>query len=242
MQTGQTDGWHPPWARRLHWPAFAAFCGSVALDLWLTSTNWANPTTAEILHGLPWLMGAVTLGVGLARSLPAQNVILAAAVSTCVSVSCGLLVDVPSEFSVGAVSQLVQKALMWLTLAVASIGVSRRCLMRFSHLRNFGHLILAVALILLVPLMGREDFVEGVQAPSGVTVGKELAQRGQNRNESPTPVIAIAALCQLALLMPILQTKQPSTKPVDWHSSIVLLVVLLWLEMGQRLDPVRRFG
>jgi len=242
MQTGQTDGWNPPWARRLHWPAFAVFCGSVALDLWATSTNWAKPTLAAAFHGLPWLLGAFTLGVGLARSHPAQNIILAAAGSMILSSTFGLLYHLSSEISIPAARPLIREALIWLTFAVASIGVSRQCIRKFHYWRHFGYSAFALAFFLLVSVKARSNFVEGTKAPDAANIGLEREHGVVGNKWVETPAIAVEALAQLALMIPILRSKRPSRMPKEWHSLTVLMVAILWLEAGQWVGLERRTG
>lgn len=239
MLTGQTAGWNPPWARRLHWPAFAAFCGSILLDLGATLANWGTPLAAGRLHCLPWLMAALSLGVGLARHLPGQNILFAATGSLLFSVGCGLLLAPPGN-AVGNRAwawQMAGQSLAWQTLAVASLGTVRRFMGPFRTAAHYGYGVLAFTWVLMVSLVVRVGGVSGLQSGSGRGAVFPDGGFGLDREGAKVAIVALAALANLVFMIPLLQSKRPARPMTDPHPFHILLVSMAWLEIGRRMAP-----
>jgi hypothetical protein len=154
----------------------------------------------------------------------------------------GMLCHLSSEISIPAAWPLIREALIWLTFAVASIGVSRQCIRKFHYWRHFSYSAFALAFLLLVSVVARSNFVEVAKAPDAANIGLERGHGVVGHKWVGTPAIAVEALAQLAIMIPILRSKRPSRMPQEWHSVTVLIVAILWLEAGQWVGRDRRIG
>ena len=230
MQTGLTDGWNPPWARILHGPILAAFFVSISADLWAISANFAPPRAMGALHCQPWLWGAFSLGIGLARQLPLQSVVLAAAGSFVFSLGIGFISLWVSSASEVAGLGLGKVALVWLMLSVASLGTARTFLSRFRKSDNFGSGVLALSSLLMVTLLKRTEVLHGAQRVFGENMGSVLASVGTIEGPIGNLILGTLVFAHLVLVMQLLRNKRPAQMRRDMTPIVVLCAVFVWLE------------
>jgi hypothetical protein len=230
MQTGLTDGWNPPWARILHWPILAAFFASVLADLWAISANFESPWALGTLHWQPWLWGAFSLGIGLARQLPLQSVILAAAGSFVFTLGIGFISLWVSSASEVAGLGFGKLALVWLMLALASLGTARTVLSRFRKSDHFGSGVLALASLLMVMLLKRTEDLHGAHRVFGENVRSGPASVGSNLGPIGNLILGTLVFAHLVLMMQLLRNKRPAQMRRDMTPIVVLCAVFVWLE------------
>lgn len=230
MQTGLTDGWNSPWARILHRPILAAFFASILADLWAISANFDPPRALGTLHCQPWLWGAFSLGIGLARQLPLQSVILAAAVSLVFSFGIGFISPLATGANEVAGLGLGKVALVWLMLAVASLGTARTVLSRFRSADHFGSGVLALSSLLMVTLLKRTEFLHGTDRVFSEKMTADPASIGSNGSPPGILISGTLLLAHLALMMQLVRNKRPAQMRTDMTPIVVLCAVFVWVE------------
>lgn len=242
MLTGKTDGWNPAWARRLHWPMFAGFCGSIVLDLWVTSENLESRKALGAFHSLPWAMAGLSLGVGLARQLPVQNVVMAAMGCISLTASASLLLALTGNLDTGGVLalKLFRSALVWLTVSIVSIGTARFLLRPLLGGANRGFGVLGMAMFLMVSLLSQICGCFGPHEASGLSEPPPEDLLGVQIGWMSALTATFVSLAHLAFMVPLLQSKRPTREPADSHPLVVLIAGFLWLISNRYFLPSAR--
>ena len=222
----------------IHKPVFGLFLLAVVAEIvrtWL-GLEWPG-TWAWIGPGI-WVLAAGTLAVGLARRLPAQNIVAIA----CVGGGIALVIE-----SLNAATQIPfgQRTLserygpvlfgvgwfqpfLWLAMAMACRGVARLAVRPWRKLQYYGIWVMAVATLLALVLAL-------VHEAAGGGAGW---WRRENRPgtwtwyECPWASMlgwALTTLVIYAFTTPWFLNKQPVKQPTDWHPLGVWSGLMVWL-------------
>jgi hypothetical protein len=233
--------WINPLPARLHKPAFGLFLLAAIADglrqwLGLSATGFMSWLTPGV-----WLFAALTLLVGFARRLPAQNAVAVAAVAGGLGFLVDLLdatTDIP--FGRRRFTPLVEPLwfgvawfmpLLWIAITVGCRGVARLILRPWRKLTYYGLWVMAVATALsLVLALVFEPFGRAQQWWLRETRPDSWTWYG-------APVVSffgwvVTTLTIYGFSTPWMLNKQPVKQPTDWHPLLVWCGLLLWMTGG----------
>ena len=232
------QSWVNPLPARLHKPAFGVFVLWVAADsvrLWLGE---AWPEGWAFLGLGVWVAAALTLTIGLARRLPAQNVFAVAVLAGLFGFAIEAL-NVATQIPFGHRAYqgaLGSRALgvawylpfVWVALAISGRGVARLILRPWRKLQYYGLWVMAAAIILTL-----------LMALNYEAAGSRLdwwwrENRAGVWSWYGSPAVSLLGWGITTLLIygfttPWFLNKQPVKQPTDWHPLIVWEILLLWL-------------
>ncbi len=235
MQNGLSEGWNPPWARRLYWPVLAVFFVSVGADLWAISAGIGSSRALKVLHLQPWLLGTLSLGIGLARHLPVESVVLAAIASIFLSVGVGFASFPTTGMKAPSLDSL-RIALVWLVLGVGSLGTVRWALFRFKESDYSGYGVLALTAVLFSASLKSAECLLGTNPLFTKMMTADLGHNGSGVSLQRTLIVPIVLLAHSLLMMQLLRNKRPVRLGGDATPSIVLCAVIFWREAADRLS------
>lgn len=214
---------------------FAMLVASIFTDLWAVSAGLGSSQALKVLHYQPWLLGALSLGVGLARHLPLESIVLAAVGSAFLSVVVGIVGSSTTGTEVLSLHSL-RIALVWLVLGVGSLGTVRLVLSRCTGYPYFGYGVVALTALLMAALLKRSEILDAT-APFPIgTMGLDSGRDVSGAGLLGTSIAAAGVLAHSALMMQLLRNKRPVQIGGDSTPSIVLGAVTIWLEAAHRLS------
>lgn len=228
----------PAW---IHKPIFAFFLLLAAADIARRWLGLAWPVGWNFLSPAIWALGALTLSIGLARRLPAQNVgaivVLASLLSLLVEV---LNAATNLPFGHRAFTEQVgprimgvawYQPLLWVSLAISGRGVARLILRPWRKLQYYGLWVMATATVLTLGMALAYE-------PFGSGAGWWWREnRADIWNWYSAPVASIFGWLITTLLIygfttPWFLNKQPVKQPTDWHPLVVWEALLIWLSVS----------
>lgn len=247
MHTGETDGWNHPLPVQWHRPAFGLLLLAGATNLGVCALGIAPETSAlAALEGAPWALAVISLGVGLSRRLPLQNIAFASFGLLLASTALELLTaqtGVPfglrrATVGGGCFGMPWFAPFIWAALTFSARGLARLMLKPFRRTRFYGLWVLGVAGALIssawlaaVPVASVGNWWE-FHAPA-------TALNWHGMPLLALPAIAVAALLQLAFVTPWLLNKKPVRQPLDLHPLAVWVCLLGWLLARQAIAGMR---
>ena len=230
--------WVNPMPALLHKPVFGLFLLSILAEIvriWL-GLEW--PERWSFLGPAPWIFATVTLSVGLARRLPAQNIVAISFVGGGIAVAIEAL-NAASQIPFGQRTFSERygpvvfgvagfQPFLWLTMAMACRGVARLAVRPWRKLQYYGIWVMAVATLLALALAL-------VQEAAGGAAGW---WRRENRPgtwtwyECPWASMlgwVLTTLVVYAFTTPWFLNKKPVKQPTDWHPLGVWTALMAWL-------------
>ncbi len=247
MHTGETDGWNHPRPAQWHRPVFGLLLLAVAVNLSSAALNLGpEPSCSVALEGAPWTLAVISLGVGLARRLPLQNIVFASFGLLLASTALELLTaqtGVPfglrrATAGGGCFGMPWFAPFIWAALTLSARGLARLMLKPFRQTRFYGLWVLGVAGALIssawlavVPVAAAGNWWE-FHVPATALNWHGMPLLAQ-------PAIAVAALLQLAFVTPWLLNKKPVRQPLDLHPLAVWVCLLGWLLARQAIAGMR---
>lgn len=247
MHTGETDGWNHPLPAQWHRPAFGLLLLVVAANLAAFALGITPETSAfAVLEGLPWVIGVLSLGIGLARRLPVQNITFASfgllftstaleLLTAQTGVPFGLRRATPGS---GWFGMPWFAPFIWAALTLSARGLARLMLKPFRQTQFYGLWVLGVATTLIslawlatVPVASAGGWWEFRTAASVL--------HWHRMPLLALPAVTVAALLQLAFVTPWLLNKKPVRQPLDLHPLAVWVCLLGWLLARQAIAGMR---
>lgn len=247
MHTGETDGWNHPLPAQWHRPAFGLLQLAVAANLAVTALRLKpGPPAMMLLEGAPWALATVSLGIGLVRRLPLQNIafasfglLLASTALELLTAQTGVPFGLRRETAGGGCFGMPWFApFIWAALTLSARGLARLMLKPCRQTQFYGLWVLGVATTLIcfawlatVPVASSGGWWESRTAASVLHWhGMPLLA---------LPAIAVAALLQLAFVTPWLLNKKPVRQPLDLHPLAVWVCLIGWLLARQAIAGQR---
>ncbi len=222
----------------IHKPVFGLFLLAVVAEIvrtWL-GLQWPG-NWAWIGPGI-WVLAAGTLAVGLARRLPAQNVVAIAGIGGGIAVAIEALNGTtqipfgqrtlseqygPVAFGVGWFQPF-----LWLATAMACRGAARLAVRPWRKLQYYGIWVMAVATLLALALALAHEAAGG-----GAGWWRRENRPGTwTWYECPWASMlgwALTTLVIYAFTTPWFLNKQPVKQPTDWHPLGVWTALMVWL-------------
>jgi uncharacterized membrane protein len=235
------SAWRNPLAAAAHKPVFGIYLGFVLLEIIRTTLGMPWGEEWEFTTILVWIFASATLGVGLARRLPLQNILalgfLSAAIGSAID-----LIDVrtaipfgPRHFGPGAGADWggIPCAMggIWFTMVVMCRGIARLILKRHRKLTYYGFWVMGVAAVL------GTVFEMGIE-PAAIALRWWRWDPPQGWAWYGAPIAnSVGWFSSLGLILafttPWLLNKQPVRQPVDWHPLLVWASLSLLLASYQ---------
>jgi uncharacterized membrane protein len=229
-----------PWVGPLHKPVFIAFLvsfGVAWISLWLEI-----PFAERGLEWVFWLAAATTSVVGLARRLPAQNVLMSSLLIGAISLGISVAAEetgIPFGLRVytGALGPKVlgvpwSVPLIWLVVIVNARGVARLVMRPWRKTTYYGFRVIGLACLLAVLFdAGLEPFAVRVKSYW------LWETRGHVLSWYSAPCVNslgwfVSALAILGLATPWLINKQPAKQPADYHPLVLWLLLNSYFATG----------
>jgi hypothetical protein len=226
---GDEAGWQGADAARWHPWMRALFLAVVALEICRAWLGVADPAPAFPALCRLWSTAALTLGVGLARRLPGQNVAAVAAVAGLSGAALEWMnaaVGLPfgprrlaGEFAAYPAAGVAVSAAAWFSLVLMCRGVARLALRGARKVPGYGLWVLALAALLAAVVMTLADGAAQLDGLWRWDAGRAPAWRTIPW-AAPCAWFAILLLV-LAFSAPWLLNKRPVVQPTDWHPLVV---------------------
>ncbi|MDB6038838.1 MAG: rane protein [Verrucomicrobiales bacterium] len=186
-------------------------------------------------HAVLAITMAATSLIGLARRLPAQNVVTAAAIITSISLcilAFGRQTGIPFgafdfaravEFRVLGVPPVLP--IYWTALAICARGFARLPLRPWRKTNHYGYWMIALSLIIVLFIVTSAEPVLGERAHYWIWKTKPRSWTWHGMPWSNWLGCAVSFFAIYLFATPWLINKQPVKQPVDWHP--MLMVILL---------------
>ena len=237
-----------PWAHRTHKPVFIAFlvCYAVAWVTLLLGISYSKEW--RWLEGLFWMLAAATSLLGLARRLPAQNLLMAAALIATISLTIAVVAETtrvpfgPRGYSDALGGKIFgvpwSMTLLWLVLVINSRGVARLILRPWRKTTYYGFWVIGLAGLLAVVF---DASLEPFATRSRHYWFWETHRNVLSWYSAPWVNFLgwfVTALGILAFTTPWLINKQPVKQPTDYHPLVIWLLLNLYFATGNALQQL----
>jgi len=230
-----------PWAHALHKPVFITFLVPF-LAAWITSLLGIRFGPLEVSV---WFMAATTSLVGLARRLPAQNIVASATLIGAISLGISVVGEKtgipfgPRTYTptLGAKIWAVPCSipLLWLVVVINARGVARLIMRPWRKTSYYGFRVIGLSALLAVLFdAGLEPFA----AQAGHYWFWTTHSTVLNWYSAPWANFLgwfVTVLAILGFTTPWLINKQPLKQPTDFHPLVVWLLLNLHFATGSAL-------
>jgi uncharacterized membrane protein len=235
-----------PWAHRTHKPVFIAFLVCFAVDWVALLLGVSFSEQWRWLEGLFWLLAAATSLVGIARRLPAQNVLVVATFIAAISLTILVVGEKtripfgPRVYSDGLGGKIFgvpwPMPFLWLVVVVNSRGLARLLLRPWRKTTYYGFWVIGQAGLLAVLFdTGLEPFATSARHywiwETHVHVPSWYSAPWVNFLGWFVTTLGI-----LAFTTPWLINKQPIKQPTDYHPLVLWLLLNVYFATGNALQ------
>lgn len=227
-------------AAKVHPWLFALLFAELSFESVRGGLSLAEPAPAFPAWARVWCAAALSLGAGLARRLPLQNVAAVAALAggggaclEALNLASGLPFG-PRRLGPGLADDPAGAALaagaLWFSLVVLCRGVARLVLRGARGFEYYGLWVLAAAATLGTALLGLTD-------PVGQAAGDWRWEALTRWLWMGTPLAAtlgwwVTLLVLTAFSVPWLLSKRPVIQPTDWHPLVVWVGLSAWVGLS----------